>query len=582
MQREAVYHRPKQNWAYAYDKETIHLRIRTKRGDVDRVDAVVGDKYAWERTTADLPMRVFASDEMFDYWETSWKPPYRRLRYGFRFYSGDEITCLTEKGFAPDFPDHCLEHFDYPFINPVDVFEPPAWVRDAVFYQIFPDRFANGDPANDPDGVRPWGSAPAPDNFFGGDLQGVLDRLDHLTELGVNAIYFNPLFAAQTNHKYDTRDYMAVDPGFGTNEQLRELVDACRSRGIRVMLDAVFNHAGSAFPPFIDVLQRGEASPYRDWFHVRKFPLRVEGGIPTYDTFAFEPIMPKLNTENPEVKAYLLRAATYWIEEIGIDGWRLDVADEADHWFWREFRQAVKRVKPDAYIVGEVWHDAAMWLQGDQFDAIMNYSVASAVLDYIGRGKMDAPAFADAVGSELARYPRQVVESMLNLLGSHDTPRLLTVCGSDTRCVRLAVLFQLTYPGAPCIYYGDEFGMEGGGDPDCRRCMVWEEEQQNRELFRFFQGTIALRKRHEALRSADIRFLAAEPGSRLLRYERIGANERFLIAMNAGEHSAACVLPDDGPWFDAYSGVPFVPGDDRRSFRIPAFDYVVLRSPLAE
>lgn len=581
MLREAIYHRPKLNWAYAYDGRTVHLRVRTRRNDVDEVEAIIGDKYAWEQTVQTVPMRKWTSDELFDYWQTEAVPPYRRLRYAFHFRSGSDSLYLTEKEFRPELPENSLTFFDFPFINPVDVFAPPAWVKDAVFYQIFPERFANGDPANDPEGVLPWGGKPTPTNFFGGDLQGVLDHLDYLERLGVTAIYFNPLFEATTNHKYDTTDYFKVDPHFGTNEKLKELVDACHARGIRVMLDAVFNHAGKDFAPFVDVLEKGAESAYADWFHVREFPLRVVDGVPTYDTFGFEPIMPKLNTENDEVKKYLLKAARYWIEEIGIDGWRLDVANEVDHAFWRQFRQTVKAVKPDAYILGEIWHDSIMWLQGDQFDAVMNYPFTNAVLDFFAAGTIDAARFAETIGSILAAYPQQATETAFNLLGSHDTARLLTLCGGDVRRMKLATLFQLTYPGTPCIYYGDEIGMAGGHDPGCRGCMVWEEEKQDAELFRFFAETIRMRGRHEALRDADIRFLQEEKGGSVLAYERRGTDgERFVIAMNVSSDAAEVSVPvgqEDGSWTDAYTGKPAAVVGGRLQQKLTAYGFFVWR-----
>ncbi|OXS60281.1 alpha-glycosidase [Cohnella sp. CIP 111063] len=581
MLREAIYHRPKQNWAYACDDKTIYLRVRTKRGEMDEVSVIFGDKYAWQRTRAVAPMNKLVSDELFDYWEAAVVPPFRRLKYGFRFRSGDEELYMSERGFFDDEPANYLLLFDFPFLNPADVFSPPAWVKDAMFYQIFPERFANGDPSLNPEGTLPWGGDPTPTNFFGGDLQGVIDRLDHLSALGVNAIYFNPLFEATTNHKYDTKDYMKVDPRFGTNEKLKELVAACHARGIRVMLDAVFNHSGKEFPPFVDVLERGAESPYAEWFHVREFPLRVENGIPTYDTFGFEPIMPKLNTENAEVKRYLLDVASYWIEEVGIDGWRLDVANEVDHAFWREFRTVVKKLNPEAYILGEIWHDSAMWLQGDQFDAVMNYPVTDAALDFFARGEIGAVQFANAIGSQLAAYPRQAVEATFNLLGSHDTPRLLTVCGEDERRMKLATLFQLTFPGAPSIYYGDEVGMTGGGDPHCRGCMVWEEDKQNKELFAFFASAIRLRKDHEALRSANFKFLAADGG--LLAYERLSSDgsERFVVAMNVSEQpiTAAISTATAGHnWTQAFGDAAADIADGLIKAELPAFGYSVWRS----
>lgn len=542
MMLEAIYHRPKMNWAYAYDNKTLHLRLRAKRGDVKQAAVVAGDKYCWSQSVCTIPMRVFASDERFDYWETAVIPPFRRLRYAFQLQSETETVFMTENGFVTELPDNPNTFFDFPYINPVDVLQPPAWVKDAVFYQIFPERFANGDPSLNPPGTEPWGGKPTPRNFFGGDLQGVIDHLDHIAGLGINAIYFTPLFEATTNHKYDTQNYLKVDPQFGTNEKLKELVEVCHARGIKVLLDAVFNHSGRTFPPFVDAQKNGKASKYADWFHVREWPLQVKDGVPTYETFAFEPLMPKLNTENPEVKQYLLDVARYWIEEIGIDGWRLDVANEVDHQFWREFRSIVKSVNPEAYILGEIWHDSMMWLQGDQFDAVMNYPFTNAVLDFFANETIDAGRFADAIGSQLASYPEQVTEAAFNLLDSHDTPRLLTKCDGRIGSMKLAALFQLTYPGTPCIYYGDEVGLDGGNDPDCRKCMEWEPDKQNRELLRFYTDAIALRHRHAALRSPDIRFVHAESGGGSLAYERLHGSERLLIALNARSDEAALEL----------------------------------------
>ncbi|MFC4098198.1 alpha-glycosidase [Paenibacillus xanthanilyticus] len=578
MNLHAVYHRAKGNWSYAYDATTLHIRIRTERDDVDRVDLICGDKYDWVNTKLIVPMKRMLSDRLFDYWEAAVEPPHRRLVYYFGLHDKKGSAYLLEKGFLETEPENAYHGvFDFPYMNPIEIFTPPAWVKDAVFYQLFPERFANGDPSNDPEGVEPWGGAPTPKNFFGGDLQGVIDHLDHLTELGVNAIYFNPLFEATTNHKYDTADYMKVDPHFGTNETLKTLVEACHERGIRVMLDAVFNHCGKTFPPFVDVLENGQDSKYADWFHVRDWPLRLEGYVPTYETFGFEPIMPKLNTENAEVKAYLLGVARYWIEEIGIDGWRLDVANEVDHHFWREFRQTVKAINPEAYILGEIMHDAMPWLQGDQFDAVMNYPFTNAVLEFFGQSKTDAFRFANSISAQLASYQRQVNEVSFNLLGSHDTPRLLTVCQGSAERAKQATLFQLTFPGVPCIYYGDEVGLDGENDPHCRKCMEWDRSKRDEELFDFFKQAIRLRKSHDALRTGEIRFLQALPGDDRLIYERWNNDERFLILMNTrSKPSELSAEVTPGRWTDAFSGQVLETSGSLLSLKLPAHGFAVL------
>lgn len=579
MLKEAIFHRPKLNWAYAYDEQTIHIRVRTKRDDVGSVSVWFGDKFMPVSTMQLQPMSLITSDDLFDYWQVEVIPIYRRLVYGFQFKNSEGELWLSEKGFQKEkLTSHHSGLFDFPFLNPVDVFKPPAWVKDAVFYQIFPERFANGDPNNDPDNVQPWGHKPTPHNYFGGDLQGIINHLDHLTELGVNAIYFNPLFAANTNHKYDTSDYLKVDPHFGTNETLKALVTACHQRGIRVMLDAVFNHCGAKFAPFVDVLEKGAQSPYAKWFHVKEFPLAVKDRVPTYDTFAFEPHMPKLNTEHPQVKKYLLDVATYWIEEVGIDGWRLDVANEVDHQFWREFRQAVKQINPDIYILGEIFHDAMMWLQGDQFDAVMNYPFSFALLDFFAKRQTDASQFVQALSHQLMRYPQQANEVAFNLLNSHDTERLLTMCGNDPRRMKLAATFQLTYMGTPCIYYGDEIGLTGGYDPDCRKCMVWDPSKQDQDLFTFYQQMIALRNQYSALRTGSFRFLLADAEDYRIAYERVDTQGHFIIMMNVSTRKRNITLKlPVGLWQDVFSANNVQGTGKRQKFELPAFGYSIYR-----
>jgi len=574
MLLEAIYHRPKNNFAYTYNKSTIHIRVRTKKDDVQAVQLLHGDKYDWDNLSSLTDMQKVATDDLFDWWQTEITPPFRRLRYGFRFQEGEEEIWMTEEGFQVNQPKDPLRLFDFPFINPIDVFEAPAWVKDAIFYQIFPERFANGDRSNDPEKIEDWETgSPAWNNYFGGDLQGVIDHIDHLSKLGINAIYFTPLFEANTNHKYDTKNYLQVDPHFGDNAKLKELVQKCHSVGIKVLLDAVFNHSGFHFEPFQDVLQNGEASPYKDWFHLREFPIQTEPR-PNYDAFAFESRMPKLNTENPELKAYLLEVARYWIEEVGIDGWRLDVANEVDHQFWREFRKVVKEANPEAYILGEIWHDSMPWLQGDQFDAVMNYPFTNAVLDFFAKRETTATHFRNQINKVNMNYPLQINEVAFNLLDSHDTPRLLHVCQEDKGRLQLALLFQLTYLGTPCIYYGDEVGMTGAGDPDCRRPMIWDEERQDHELFAYYQTLINLRKQYSALRTGSFRFLENNNES-VVAYERVDAEAHFVIILNNQEVETSILMND----YDAenWETVLSTGNQQGNTVTLPANGYIILK-----
>ncbi|AUX09029.1 cyclomaltodextrinase/maltogenic alpha-amylase/neopullulanase [Halalkaliarchaeum desulfuricum] len=578
--REAVHHRPECEYAYAHDESTVHVRLRTKRGDLRRCRILYGDKYDWPDSAERKRMRKVGSDERFDYWQAAVEPPHRRLCYAFHLSEGntdesrsggvdDEQLWLTEWGFEPGSADGLptagktepRHYFEYPYLHPADANDPPEWVSDAVFYQIFPERFANGDPDRDPDDVEKWGELPDRDSFFGGDLQGIVDNLDYLDGLGITALYLTPIFEAPSNHKYDTTDYMRIDPHFGDEETLRRLVDGAHDRGMRVMLDAVFNHCGWTFEPFQDVVENGPDSEYTDWFHVNEFPIEFEPR-PSYDTFAFVPQMPKLNTENPEVREYLLEVATHWVEEFGIDGWRLDVANEVDHQFWRELRREVKAIDPEVYILGEVWHDARPWLRGDQFDAAMNYPFSEAVHAFLTEREIDAGRFADKATRFLMRHPDRTNGVLFNLLGSHDTPRLRRRCDDDERCVRLALLLLFTFRGVPCVYYGDEVGMTGGDDPDCRRPMVWDESEQNTALRRFLEELIELRSDHRPLRRGRVRFDRDRTSREVLVFRRIlpgdgpgdgdadreengDGEDAITVAINRGNEPAVVPLEDE-------------------------------------
>lgn len=430
--------------------------------------------------------------------------------------------------------------------------QPPGWLADAVFYQIFVDRFCNGDPSNDPPQVRPWGDLPNRENFFGGDLMGIFKRLDYLEDLGVNALYLNPIFTAQTNHKYDTWDYFSVDPAFGDHDQLKSLVKECHRREMRVILDGVFNHCGLGFFAFQDLARNGPASPYAGWFKVFSYPIR--SGELTYMACGNAHYLPKLNLRYRPVQEYILKVARYWLEEADIDGWRLDVPFKVPFEFWREFRQVVKSIKPQAYLLGEVWREAAPWVQGDMFDGTTNYRLRELVLDYVGGETLDAEDFA--FETLLLRQSHGLACcAMLNLLGSHDTPRILTLLQGDLARLKIALTFLFTIPGAPLIYYGDEVGMSGGNDPDCRRPMVWERAGQNSQVFDWVQKLVALRKQHPALRYGESETLLTFDGVYL--YRQRYKEDEVLVFLNPRRAVSGMKVQVTGncrSWRDAETG----------------------------
>jgi cyclomaltodextrinase len=437
--------------------------------------------------------------------------------------------------------------------------ETPDWVRDAVFYQIFPDRFARSLAVPKPSNLQEWGSSPTYQGYMGGDLIGVLEHLDYLQDLGVNAIYFTPVFQSASNHRYHTHDYEKVDPMLGGDPALRRLLDEAHRRGMRVVLDGVFNHASRGLFQFHDVLENGADSAYLDWFEVRGFPLYAydPDRAPNYAAWWGLPALPKFNIRTPAVREFLLGIARRWID-LGIDGWRLDVANEIDDDdFWRTFRTRVKSGNPDAYIVGEVWQESQRWLHGDMWDAVMNYLFTRACIGFfIGDGAdrteldrtvlssarpMDATAFRREIGRLLGLYHPNVDAVMLNLLDSHDMARFITLARGDASALKLATLFQMTYVGAPSIFYGDEVGLAGGHDPANRAAFPWDSSRWNLDLLHEFQRQIALRRESAALRRGDYSALLCDGGVHvhLRRYER----EAVIVALNTERRSRRVDLP---------------------------------------
>jgi cyclomaltodextrinase len=436
----------------------------------------------------------------------------------------------------------------------------PDWVKHAVFYQIFPDRFARSDRVLKPNNLQPWGSPPTPEGYKGGDLLGVAEHLDYLEELGITAIYFCPIFQSASNHRYHTHDYYQVDPLLGGNAAFRILLDEAHRRGIKIVLDGVFNHASRGFFQFNDILEHGPHSAWLDWFFIEGWPLNPYDGTKpaNYVGWGGNRALPKFNTDNPQVREFIMRVAEHWVRE-GIDGWRLDVPFEIEtEGFWQEFRQRVKAINPDAYIVGEVWRDSRRWLQGDQFDAVMNYLFTEATIAFVAGERVipelvhglsydPIPAlsgigYADKIDWLLQLYPWEIQLAQLNLLDSHDTARLITIAGGDKASVRLGTLLLLTYPGAPCIYYGDEIGLPGGRDPDCRRTMPWERtETWDHELLALHKRLIAMRHAHPALRTGAYQRLYADED--VYAFLRADASEQLLVAVNVAAEPRRVTVP---------------------------------------
>lgn len=425
----------------------------------------------------------------------------------------------------------------------------PDWVKQAVFYQIFPDRFAVGKQLTrwQAQKLEAWGDKPTLQGYKGGNLWGVCDRLDYLQDLGINAIYLTPIFQSAANHRYHTHDYYQVDPLLGGNEAFQALLKAAHQRDIKVLLDGVFNHASRGFFFFNDILENGPFSPWLDWFLIEKWPISAyDGSKPAnYVSWVGNRALPKFNHENPQVREYIMQVGEYWLNQ-GIDGWRLDVPDQIQvPDFWQEFRSRVKAINPEAYIVGEIWEDARQWLDGTQFDGVMNYLFTVPTIAFIAGDRLvkkhvakapykpyppiDAAEYAQKIQDLLDLYPWEIQQTQLNLLSSHDTARFLSIAGEDIDSLKLATLLLFTFPGAPSIYYGDEVGLVGESDPDSRRSFP-ETSAWNQDLLEYHRGLIKLRHTHPALSLGDYQIIFAQ--GQVYVFTRTLAESKILVVVN--------------------------------------------------
>lgn len=546
MIKEAIHHQPFPPYLYGLNEQRIAVRLKAKKGDLQECYFCYGDRYA---PVNPVPLRRLAmvktgSDLLFDYFELETEVEYKRICYCFWLSDGTESTYYFGDDFAAALPEDRNKYFLLPYLRREEIYRPPAWAREAIIYQIFPDSFANG-----------WRELiPCPKAIpnhtggeslarFGGNLRGIIANLPYLADLGVTCLYLTPIFTATSYHKYDPADYFTIDPCFGDVETLKELVREAHKRRIKIILDGVFNHCGPYFFAFQDVLDKGEKSPYRNWFYQLNFPLRYEDP-PNYEAFAYVKSMPKLNTGDPELRRYLIEVGTYWIKEAGIDGWRLDVANEVEHSFWKEFRRAVKAVKPETLLIGEVWGDAQPWLLGDEFDSTMNYPFADLCRAFFAERTIGVDEFDARFHHLLMRYMRPIANLQMNLLDSHDVPRFLSRCRGDRRRFELAVLFQMTVPGIPSVFYGDEAGLTGVAEGEYRQPMRWDGADE--ALMDYYRRVIGLRRRLSALKDGAYRRLLLDINKNIYGFLRENDKERVYVLFNNGEERQHVEFPVAG------------------------------------
>lgn len=541
MKLDGVLHIPMSEYCHGLDENHIVYRMRSAKGDLKRVTLYYGDTAC--RVTpiifTPVPMELVASDLLHDYWQVIVDSPYNRVYYYFELDDGNETKLYYGDVFTNHLVDDRSQYFKLPFNHRADIAKVPDWVHDAVVYNIFPDSFATSHKLISLESNQMDYHGQTVKGKLGGTLRGVAENVDYLKDLGINCVYVNPIFAAGEYHKYDLLDYFHVDPVFGGDEAFRELVDTLHSNGIRIIIDGVFNHCGWYFFAFDDVVRNQEKSRYCGWFYHLEFPVERPDNpeiYPTYACFAYERMMPKLDTANPEVRDYFCKVGRYWVEEFGIDGWRLDVASEVDDGFWRSFRKAVKEVNQDALLIGEVWESANHWLQGDMFDSAMNYDFRKHCNLFFAEQSIDAADFSGRITNVLMRYRVQTVPAQLNLLDSHDVSRFLSLCNGDANKYKLAILFMMTFVGMPTVFYGDELGIQGVLEEEYRHPMPWN--GGDAVLRAFFKKAIAMRHELAPLRRGDFRMVSAEAGSGLIVFTRKLDNQAVTVCINQGKESS--------------------------------------------
>jgi glycosidase len=571
MKREAILHIPMSNYAHGIDEKHVLFRLRTAREDVRTCRLFYGDR-ACRMTPvifSSAVMDLVAQDEYFDYYEVILESPYTRICYYFELEDGIDTVLYYADLFHQHTVKERSDYYQFPYNRKEDIALIPDWTKDAIIYNIFPDSFATSYRYISGQGREVIYNGTITRGKLGGTIRGITENLDYLKELGINCIYINPFFVAGEYHKYDLLDYYHVDPCFGTDEEFKQMVAVYHENGIRVIIDGVFNHCGWNFFAFEDVVKNGESSRYMSWFYRLEFPvIRPDNmeDIPNYECFGYERLMPKLNTSNPEVVEYFCKVCSYWLTEFDVDGWRLDVANEINDDFWREFRKAAKKTKQDCFIIGEVWETAQHWLMGDQFDSSMNYDFRKNCKAFFAEETLDASGFDSRVTQMRMRYHKNLLYGQLNLLDSHDVSRFLSLCQEELSRFKLAILFQMSFIGPPSVFYGDEQQIAGLKEEEYRSPMRWD---MGDEMFVFYQKAILLRKEQEALRRGEYRTLSAGKNSRLYIFKRFTDHECLIIGLNAG--------PDEVPWNVDITNTHVLWQSGFNGLSLSAYGFVVLK-----
>lgn len=530
IERSSVVHMSSYHFAYPIDENTLAVRLIARCGDLNKVEVLYKNLYDHQSPMNRKEMGFKLCDGLHDVFEIEISVVQKRFKYYFCLYGEEETIYFTSDGFL-DNPTE-KNSFFVPYINPDEIVRMPQWAHGEIIYQVLVDRFYDGDKSNNPAGVKPWDTIPDRSTYYGGDFKGLTEKLDYIASLGAKMIYLSPVFSSPTYHKYDIDDYYNIESIYGGEKDLITLVENAHKKGIKIILDGVFNHCSIDNPLFKDVIEKGEKSQYADWFCVLEYPVDINKC--NYESFAdLVSTMPRFNTSNPKVIEYLTDSAVYWTKKLNIDGWRLDVADEISHDFLMVFRKRIKEANPQAIIIGEIWNNAQQWLLGKEMDTCTNYKFRNALLS-LAKGTEEAKSFWHRIAQYLTLYKTPYYGYLINLIGSHDTERICSVMQGEENAFPVIVA-MLAFEGIPLIYYGDECGIMGGEDPDNRRAMPWEKINEDfairvREMANF-------RSKNTVLKLGTTQPVELnEP--KVLAFLRIYGDEKLFIAINFAQEDA--------------------------------------------
>ncbi len=499
MEKSALIHKSDSIYSFPLNENEIELRLLTKKDDdILKVELMYNDKYKFHEKVYLKEIYKKYSDAVYDYYIEIVKLKDLRFAYVFKITTQDyKEYYFSESGITTqyDITKGFYDFFQVSYINELDLVQKSSLIQNRVFYQIFVDRFYKSEDNKNSRINIPWGAPVTQHSLAGGNLKGICQKINYLKDLGIDALYLTPIFESDSNHKYNIKDYFTIAKDFGNEEDLKALVEEAHRNQMIIVLDGVFNHISKDNELFLDVMEKGRASTYFHWFFIHGDDLDLKSN--NYERFADDLGMPRLNLNHPEVEAYIIQVCLHYVEEYDIDGLRLDVSDEIPHRFWIRLKEKILQRKKDFIFIGENWHNAHSFLNsGYEFDSIMNYSITKEVLNYVAWGNYTAFEFKNHIISNLMRYKSNVNYNMFNLLSSHDVHRFYTECKKDEDLFLLGYAFIFMHIGVPCIYYGDEIGLEGNYDPDNRRCFLWEEEQWNKRIHKKIKGLISIHKKY--------------------------------------------------------------------------------------